>query len=127
MKQGLLISGEATAVKVTPTSLTFPQATIGQPPTTSVVTFQNAGSTPMQINSAYFSNGTANVFSIQSNTCNFVAGSGGSVPPNSTCTFTLAFTPTVAGTQSATFNIGDPDPAPASTVLVSGTGVVAAN
>jgi len=126
MKQGLLISGEATAVKVTPTSLTFPQATIGQS-TTSVVTFQNAGPVPMQISSAYFSNGTANVFSIQSNTCNFVAGSGGSVPANSTCTFTLAFTPTVAGTQSATFNIGDSDPAPASTVLVSGTGVTAAN
>lgn len=126
MKQGLLISGEATAVKVTPSSLTFPQATIGQT-TTSVVTFQNAGPVPMQISSAYFSNGTANVFSIQSNTCNFVAGSGGSVPANSTCTFTLAFTPTVAGTQSATFNIGDGDPAPASTVLVSGTGVAAAN
>jgi hypothetical protein len=126
MKQGLLISGEATAVKVTPTSLTFPPATIGQT-TTSVVTFQNAGPTTMPISSAYFSNGTANVFTIQSNTCNFVAGSGGSVPPNSTCTFTLAFTPTVAGTQSATFNIGDPDPAPASTVLVSGTGVAPAN
>jgi hypothetical protein len=121
MKQGLLIQGEGTAVKVTPSSITFPTTAVGST-STSVVTFQNAGSVPMQINSAYFSNGTANVFTIQSNTCNFVMGVGGSVPANTTCTFTLAFTPTVTGTQTATFNIGDNDPAPAPTVTLSGTG-----
>jgi hypothetical protein len=80
----------------------------------------------MEISSAYFANGTANVFTIQSNTCNFVAGVGGSVPANTTCTFTLAFTPTVVGTESATFTIGDADPAPAPTVTVGGVGQAAA-
>jgi len=124
-KEGLLISGQATAVKVTPPTLTFANTPIGST-STGVVTFQNAGSTPMEISSAYFANGTANVFTIQSNTCNFVAGVGGSVPANTTCTFTLAFTPTVVGTESATFTIGDADPAPAPTVTVGGVGQAAA-
>jgi hypothetical protein len=119
-KQGLLISGLGTAVKVTPTSITFPEATIGNT-TTAVVTFQNAGSTAMEISSANFTNGTANVFSIQSNTCNFVTGTGGSVPANSSCTFTLGFTPTTTGTQTATFSIGDADITGPQLVSLSGT------
>jgi hypothetical protein len=120
-KQGLLINGVGTAVKVSPTSITFPQAKVGTT-TTSVLTFQNAGPTTMQITSANFTNGTANVFSIQSNTCNFVSGSGGSVPPNSSCTFTLAFTPTTVGTQTATFQLGDGDITGPQKVPVSGAG-----
>ncbi len=124
-KQGLLINGVGTAVKVSPTSITFPTANVGST-STAVVTFQNAGPTAMQIYSANFINGTANVFSIQSNTCNFVSGSGGSVPPNSTCTFTLAFTPTVTGAQTATFNIGDADITGPQQVSLTGTGVATA-
>ncbi len=120
-KQGLLINGEGTAVKVSPTSITFPTAKVGTT-TTAVVTFQNAASTTMDITSANFTNGTANVFSIQSNTCNFVSGSGGSVPPKSTCTFTLGFTPTVTGVQTATFSIGDSDITGPQLVSLTGTG-----
>ncbi len=121
VKQGLLINGEGTAVAVTPKTLTFPTCKVGST-CTGVVTFQNAGNTAMQITSANFVNGTANVFSIQSNTCGFVAGSGGSVPANSTCTFTLAFTPTVTGTQTASFQIGDSDWTGPQKVALSGTG-----
>ncbi len=121
VKQGLLINGEGTAVKVTPTSITFPTTKVGTT-STKTVTFQNAGNTAMTISSANFVNGTANVFSIQSNTCNFVAGSGGSVAANSSCTFTLAFTPAATGTQTATFQIGDPDITGPQKVTLSGTG-----
>ena len=121
VKQGLLINGDGTAVKVTPPSITFPTTKVGNT-STGVVTFQNAGNTTMTISSANFVNGTANVFSIQSNTCNFVQGSGGSVPANSSCTFTLAFTPAVVGTQTATFQIGDPDITGPQKVTLSGTG-----
>jgi hypothetical protein len=121
VKQGLLINGEGTAVAVTPKSITFPTTKVGST-ATSVVTFQNAGNTAMQITSANFVNGTANVFSIQSNTCGFVAGSGGSVPANSTCTFTLAFAPTATGTQTASFQIGDADWTGPQKVSLSGTG-----
>lgn len=119
-KQGLLINGEGTAVKVSPTSITFPATTVGGT-STSVVTFQNAGTTAMTISSASFT-GTANVFSIQSNTCNYVQGSGGSVPASSSCTFTLAFKPTVTGTQTGTFSIGDPDITGPQKVSLTGTG-----
>jgi hypothetical protein len=120
-KQGLLINGVGTAVKVSPTSITFKTTTVGST-STAVVTFQNAGPTAMQIYSANFINGTANVFSIQSNTCGFVVGTGGSVPANSSCTFTLAFTPTVTGTQTATFSIGDADITRPQAVSLTGTG-----
>lgn len=121
VKQGLLINGLGTAVKVSPTSITFPTAAVGTT-TTAVVTFQNAGPTAMEISSANFINGTANVFSIQSNTCNFVQGTGGSVPANSSCKFTLGFTPTVTGTQTATFQIGDSDITGPQLVSLTGTG-----
>jgi len=121
VKQGLLINGDGTAVKVTPPSITFPTCKVGNT-CTGVVTFQNAGNTTMTISSANFVNGTANVFSIQSNTCNFVSGSGGSVPANSSCTFTLGCTPAVVGTQTATFQIGDPDITGPQKVSLSCTG-----
>jgi hypothetical protein len=120
LKQGLLINGEGTAVKVSPTAITFPTTAVGST-STKVVTFQNAGNTAMTISSASFT-ATANVFAIQSNTCNFVKGSGGSVPANSSCTFTLAFTPTATGTQTGTFSIGDPDITGPQKVTLSGTG-----
>ena len=120
VKQGLLINGEGTAVKVTPASITFPTTKVGST-STGVVTFQNAGNTTMSISSASFT-GTMNVFSIKSNTCNFVQGSGGSVPANSSCTFTLQFAPTVTGTQTGTFSIGDPDITGPQKVSLSGTG-----
>jgi hypothetical protein len=121
VKQGLLINGEGTAVKVTPTSTTFATTKVGST-STKVVTFQNAANATMTISSANFINGTMNVFSIQSNTCNFVQNVGGSVPPNSSCTFTLAFAPTVVGTQTATFSIGDPDITGPQQVKLTGTG-----
>src|SRR5258708_24095056 len=120
VKQGLLINGVGTAVKVSPTSLTFPTTAVGAT-STKVVTFQNAGNTTMTITSANL-NATMNVFSIQSNTCNFVKGSGGNVPPNSSCTFTLAFSPTVTGTQTGKFTIGDPAITGPQIVTFSGTG-----
>jgi hypothetical protein len=120
VKQGLLINGEGTAVKVSPTSITFPTTAVGST-STKVVTFQNAANATMTISSATLT-GTMRVFSIQSNTCNFVMGQGGSVPPNSSCTFTLAFSPTVTGTQTGTFSIGDPDWTGPQQVSLSGTG-----
>ena len=121
VKQGLLLNGVGTAVKVTPASITFPTTKVGNT-STSVVTIQNVGTTALTISGAYFTVPLAPGFSIQSNTCNFVVGSGGSVPASSSCTFTLAFTPTVTGLDTATFNIGDSDPTGPQTVKLSGTG-----
>ncbi len=124
VKQGLELNGLGTAVTVSPTKITFANTTIGDT-STAVVTIKNVGTSALAITGAYFNPASAPVFSIQSNTCNFVAGSGGSVPASGSCTFTLAFTPTVAGLETATFNIGDSDPTGPQKVTLSGTGETA--
>jgi hypothetical protein len=52
----------------------------------------------------------------QTNTCQ------PSVPANSTCTFTISFSPQATGTITATLSIGDPDPTGPQQVKLSGTG-----
>ncbi len=115
-KQGLLINGEGTAVKVTPTSYTFPNTTVGQT-STKAITFQNAGSVALAITSIGWA-GTGNYFS-QTNTCSYP---GGSVPANSSCTITVTFAPLVTGTFTATMSIGDADWTGPQTVSFTGTG-----
>jgi hypothetical protein len=115
MKQGLLIQAEGTAVKVTPTSLTFPSTTVGATSAPMTVTFQNAGSVPLPISSATFM-GSFPYWNLSSNTC------GSSVPANSTCTYGITFTPQAAGTFTATFSIGDQDPTGPQQISLTGTG-----
>ena len=120
-KQGAIFSGKGTAIKVTPTKITFATTKVGST-STSVVTIQNVSTSAVTIYSANFTNGTANVFSIQSNTCGNVNNQGGSVPASGSCTFTLAFSPTVTGLETATFSVGDSDPSGPQLVSLSGTG-----
>jgi len=117
VKQGLLINGDGTAVKVSPTSLNFGTVKVGTSSSPKTVTFQNAGSTPLAITSVTFTG--ANNDWTQTNTCNFP---GGSVPANSTCTFSVVFTPGGTGARSATMNIGNGDPTGPQHVSLSGTG-----
>lgn len=119
---GTLISGNGTAVKVSPLTLTFPSTAVGSTSAPMNVTFQNAGSTTLGISSINFVNGTGACWS-QTNTCNFP---GGSVPANSSCTISVSFTPQTTGTCTATMNIGDPDPSGPQQVKLSGTGTAAA-
>jgi hypothetical protein len=117
VKQGALVSGKGTAVKVTPVTVTFPATTVGTTSAPQTVTFQNAGSTAMNISSVVFTG--VNAFNLVSNTCNFP---GGSVPANSSCTFTLTFSPGTTGSISGTMKIGDPDPTGPQVVTLTGTG-----
>ena len=122
VKQGLLINGTGTAVKITPTSLNYGNVTVGQT-STKTVTFQNAGSQPLTISSISFPTGTGPYFSSPSNTCGFIQGQqNGTVPANSSCTINVQFAPTVTGAQSATMNIGDNDVTGPQSVSLSGTG-----
>jgi hypothetical protein len=118
-KQGSLISGKGTAVKVSPTTLSFPTTTVGQTSTAMNVTFQNAGSTPMNISSVTFVGTYGRDFSLQSNTCGFP---GGSVAANSSCTLSVVFSPSATGARTATMNIGDPDPTGPQAITLNGTG-----
>ena len=115
-KQGLLINGEGTAVKVSPTSYTFPNTTVGST-STKAITFQNAASVPLAITSIGWA-GTEPYFS-QTNTCGYP---GGSVPANSSCTITVTFAPLTTGTFTATMSIGDGDWTGPQVVSFTGTG-----
>lgn len=113
MKQGLLIQGQATAVKVSPTTLTFPTTKAGTTSAPIPVTFQNAGSVALAISSINF---TGQRDFAQTNNC------GSSVPANSSCTFNVTFSPTGVGTFSATMKIGNIDPTGPQMVTMTGTG-----
>jgi len=113
VKQGLLISGNGTAVKVTPTTVNFGNVKAGTTSNPMTVTFQNAGSTAMTISSVGWSG--QNDFA-ETNTCQ------PSVPANSSCTFSITCTPSGVGTFSATLSIGDPDPTGPQKVTVNCTG-----
>jgi hypothetical protein len=116
--QGELISGNATAVLITPTSLTFPNTAVGTTSGPLTVTFQNVGPTALLITSISWT-GSNGPFS-EINTC------GTSVPANSSCTFSFTFSPPTAGTFTETLSIGDPDPSGPQKIKVTGTGVAAA-
>jgi len=117
VKQGLLINGDGTAVKVSPTTLNFGTVKVGVTSAAKTITFQNAGSTAMSITSTGFS-GTSPYWHLDgpTTTC------GTSVPANSSCTFGITFTPQQVGTFTATFSIGDPDPTGPQKVTLNGTG-----
>ena len=115
-KQGALVSGKGTAVKVGPGLLNFPATTVGTTSAPLNVTFQNAGSTSLALSSVVFTG--VNAFS-QTNTCNFP---GGSIPAHSLCKFSVTFSPGTTGVITGTMKIGDPDPTGPQIINLSGTG-----
>jgi hypothetical protein len=115
---GPLISGLGIAVVVTPTSLTFPNTTVGETSAPQTVTFANVGPAALPISSTSWS---GSAYFSETNTC------GSSVPANSSCTFSVTFRPLTAGTSTATLSIGDPDPSGPQKITVRGTGTAAAS
>jgi hypothetical protein len=118
---GTLVSGNGTAVKVTPTSLKFPSTPEGSTSAPMTVSFENVGSTSLSISSVNIINGSVPGQNFtQTNTCQ------PSVPANTTCTFTVTFSPQATGAITATLSIGDPDPTGPQQIKLSGTGTAAA-
>lgn len=113
-QQAVNLIGSATAVKITPASLTFSAQTVGTTSPAKTLSFFNAGSTAMPITSTFLQGDTD--FAISANTC------GASVAANSTCTISVTFTPQATGTRTATLTIGDPDPTGPQVINLTGTG-----
>jgi hypothetical protein len=117
VKQGLLINGVGTAVKVSPTTVAFGNQTVDTTSAAKTVTFTNAGTTALTISSVNWS-GTEPYFA-ETNTCQ------PSVPASSSCTFSITFDPLTTGAFTATLSIGDPDVTGPQKITVTGTGVAA--
>lgn len=121
VKQGLLISGLGTAVKVAPTTLNFGSISVGQSSKAMTSTFTNAGSTALTLSSENFA-GTSPYWALDPTTTTCPAA-GGAVAANSSCKFGFIFSPLADGTFTATFSIGNSDPTGPQKITLNGTGI----
>ncbi|HET9364091.1 MAG TPA: choice-of-anchor D domain-containing protein [Candidatus Angelobacter sp.] len=99
------------AASFSPTSLTFGSQLIGAPSTGQSFTITNVGGAPLVI-----SNLSISAEYSQTNNC------GGSIAANTTCTFTVTFTPAQEGTRPGSLTITDNAAGSPHIVGLSGTG-----
>lgn len=115
--QTVPLTGVATEVKLSATSLSFGSVTVGQTKSLSV-TLTNFGTATMNIISpGIVIVGTAAADYAQTSTCGTSVGAGQS------CTITVTFKPTKKGSRPAALNINDDGGPSPQKVTLSGTGV----
>jgi hypothetical protein len=118
--QSLTFSGNGLgvpAVALSPTSLKFATQLVGTSSSPKLVTLTNTGTGVLAISSVTLSGTDAADFS-ETNTC------GSSVAAGATCTIDVTFTPSAAGSRSATLSIADNAPGSPQTVSLSGKATV---
>ena len=105
---------------VYPNMLSFPVTVVGARSQSQIVTVTNMGSTPVYTG-ASFSGPNASAFLLTSKNC-------GNVNPGQSCSFSVAFAPTAAVSDTATFNVGEAytSGGPTTPVSLSGTGTIPA-
>ncbi len=115
--QSIALSGTATAaaapaLQLSATALSF-TTNLGTAATAQVLTLTNTGSAPLIVSGISLAGTSAALFS-QTNTCATVAA-------GSTCSVTVNFAPTAAGTFTASLSIADNVAGSPQTVALSGT------
>jgi hypothetical protein len=93
-------TGVAPAISFSTTALTFASQLVGTSSTSQAVTVQNTGTAPLPITSILLSGANASDFS-QTNTC------GTNLLDGASCTITIAFAPTAAGSRNASVVLTD--------------------
>jgi len=106
-------TGVAPAVSLSATSLSYVPQLVGTSSSAQTLTLTNTGSAPLSITSV-----TIGPDYGQTNTC------GVSVPAQGSCTFTVTFTPTLAGSLNESLVLTDNANGSPHTVALSGTGVI---
>jgi len=104
-------TGTAPAVSLSPTSLTFPSQKVGTSSSAQSVTLKNTGSATLSITSITVSGDFS-----QTNTCRSSVAAGAS------CTLSVTFKPTAAGTRTGAVTITDNASPATQTVSLTGTG-----
>ena len=120
-KEYIYMNGQAVAIEnaispnetVSPNSLTFGNQNVSTTSLSQTVTVTNPGSVP----SIQIAGTNASDFA-QTNNCS-------NVTPSGTCTITVTFTPSAAGTRNASITITDSAPNSPQSVRLAGTGVAA--
>ncbi|HEV2379464.1 MAG TPA: alkaline phosphatase family protein [Terriglobia bacterium] len=129
--QAVILTGMGTLVSLTPSTLNFGTVTLGSKATSTAATLTNRSSSSVSISSMNVagtvkgSNGTyTNLptvdYAIQSSTC------GSTLGPGAVCTFTLTFTPTVAGSLNGQLFVYDNETDSPQSITLSGAGQDAA-
>jgi hypothetical protein len=113
--QVIFLTGVGTAVQLSPTSLSFPSQNVGTSGTPQTVTLSNLGSSPMNIWQMALRGTNAADFS-KSSTC------GATLAAGNNCGITVTFTPSAAGTRSASLLISDDGGGSPQSVSLSGSG-----
>jgi hypothetical protein len=99
-----------------PTSLTFPSTTVGSSATTQPVTLSNPGTAALAITGISMTGANATSFA-ETNTC------GTSLAAGASCTVTVSFTPTAAGSLTASLSVADNATGSPQTAALTGTGI----
>ncbi len=99
-----------------PQALTYPAATIGFAQPTQVFSVNNVGSDPVSLGSYSFTGAGAADFLVTDTSCGSMLGA------NSSCTFTVSFTPSASGNRSGYFVLNNGSVNSTLSVAVSGTG-----
>lgn len=105
------LTGTATAVSLSQTSLTFPTTIVGTASTPIKFTISNTSAVPLTIGTL----ATTGDFA-QTSTC------GTSLAAGANCTVSITFTPTATGTRTGAFSISDSDFQSPQNVSLTGTG-----
>jgi hypothetical protein len=104
-------TGSSAVVNLTPSTLTFPNTTIGISSAAQTVTLLNQGNAALTISGIKVTGDFA-----QSNNCPTSLGAGAN------CTFNVTFTPTISGSRSGSLTVTDSSANSPQTVSLSGTG-----
>lgn len=109
--QVVTLSGTGTAVTLSPALVSFGNRVVGKTTPSKTATLTNLSSSPLNISNIALSGDYA-----QTNNC------GSVLAANSSCTFTLTFTPTVTGVRYGSITITDNDAASPQVLNLTGEG-----
>ena len=115
-------TGTVSGVTLTPGSLTFGNQLVGTSSAAQSSTLLNSGNAPLVITSIGVSGANAGDF-VQLSNCPL---SPSTLAPGASCTISATFSPTAAGTRTASVTITDNAPGSPHAVALSGTGVLPA-
>jgi N,N-dimethylformamidase beta subunit-like, C-terminal/HYDIN/CFA65/VesB-like, Ig-like domain/Cep192 domain 4 len=111
-------TGTAPSVTLSPTSLTYATQTVGTTSAAQTSTLTNSGSAPLAISSIGIVGTNAGDFA-QTNNC---PSGGSTLAAGASCTVSVTFSPTTAGTRSATVSVADDASGSPHTLALSGSG-----
>ncbi len=112
--QMLYLVGTGTGVVYSPTSVKFPTTSVGTTSKAIALTMKLSSAAPSALTIGTFTASTG--FAVGTNTC------GTSLAPGTSCSISLTFTPSTAGTINGTLSITSSDFASPQTVKLQGTG-----